>query len=176
MLTSFFKQHISKPYFTMSGEKLIEHSPQPLDPKTDYEKLDLTRTLLGYSFFFDFLFRKIALNWWWGIVKPNDYPASLKTEFKASEMSCKILQEWQDSLKSKGLNSYLVIQDYFKSRNFDSILERVKTCAEKQGFKTIDLRPQFEKIKSQDPSLFKSLWISKKGGHLSQEGNRKKAL
>lgn len=127
------------------------------------------------SFFFDLIFRKTALNWWWGIVKPNEYPPSLKTEFKGSEMSCKILQEWQISLKARGLKGYILIQDYFKSRNFEFALDKVKACAEKAGFRALDIRPFQEKMSSEEPLRFKSLWIHKKGGHLSAIGNEIKA-
>jgi len=67
------------------------------------------RRFLGYSYLFDFVFRKTALHWWWGIVDKRDYPKEFQTEESAEQTSCEILKEWRTKLASSKLLGIAVI-------------------------------------------------------------------
>ncbi|NDC22952.1 MAG: hypothetical protein EBZ49_02310 [Proteobacteria bacterium] len=99
MLTSFFKKHITKPYYLLENGSLIGKSQQ----------LSVLRRFLGYSYLFDFVFRKTALHWWWGIVDKRDYPKEFQTEESAEQTSCEILKEWRTKLASSKLLGIAVI-------------------------------------------------------------------
>ncbi len=134
MMTYFFKRHVTKPYFLLDAGRLKEHPAQMLDPVIEYEKLDLVRNVLGYSFVLDFIFRKTALVWWWGIPGPQSYPKEFKTGFDGYAVSCKILESWKSSLNANKLKGLVLIQDYFNFGTFTNNLDKVAGCAQRLGF------------------------------------------
>jgi len=99
----------------LEDETIKGYPPKILDPPINFEKLDPIRNILGYSFFFDFVFRKTLLAWWWGIVRPQSYPKEFRTGFQGDQVSCKILNEWKSSLDANKLKGFVIIQDYFRS-------------------------------------------------------------
>jgi hypothetical protein len=48
---------------------------ESLDPNYNYNGLDSIRKILGYSYFLDFVFRKLASDWWWAIVPKREVAA-----------------------------------------------------------------------------------------------------
>jgi hypothetical protein len=117
------------------------------------------------------------LAWWWGIVRPQTYPKEFRTGFQGYQVSCKILNEWKSSLDANKLKGFVIIQDYFKSKDFSNNLDKVAACAQRLGFAILDLRDLFGKASKTQPEFYRSLWILPKPGvHLSPVGNKEKAM
>ena len=175
MLTPFFKKLIPKPYFTLEQGQLTYFKAESLDPNYNYNGLDSIRKILGYSYFFDFVFRKLANDWWWAIVPKEEYAPHLKTSFNGETITCVLLENLGSRIKSKRRFGIVLLQDYFKSEARLGSFEKIRSCAESSGFLIVDAREHLYQIGRVDPQKYHSFWVRKNGGHLSAAGNREVA-
>jgi hypothetical protein len=166
---------VEKPYFELDprGELLLRNVPVSRT-RPRVSEIGWTRAVFGYSYFADWLMRRLGQAELW-------YIGGWRTEWvrrdlgPAIAISCALLARLDRMAHANGATT-LVVAEYAANHAYDGRNGREQKaaralleCAQQRGVETLDLLPALIAEKDRDLAYFKSLYARI---HHSDEGNR----
>jgi hypothetical protein len=163
---------VDKPYFSIEGDGL-KLMNVPVKDNPEKAQLGWFRDVFGRSYLVDFLFRRLAVNWWLSSGKMNSAPPEYKTSFDAVDVSCRILKRINSLGKEKHFVPVILGQVYWQDHSAayqtDSMVTDVMKCAQEQGLITVELEDEARDIYDHRPEEYDSLFLP--WAHMTNRGN-----
>jgi hypothetical protein len=166
---------VEKPYFQLdaSGELVLHNVPTSrARPRVD--EIGWTRSIFGYSYFADWLMRRLGkadlwyIGGWRTAWVSRDMPRAVAT-------SCKLLARVDRFAREREL-PFLAVAEYAavhvyggRGREERDHARALVDCARASGVETLDLLPELTTERARAPDTFSALYAKI---HLSSAGNR----
>ncbi len=154
-----------KPYFTIENQQLkLNNNPVPLTDHTgELREMDFFRRIFGYSYFTDFIMRRINAGYWLNHRIAIPYSGGFKKlNHDVIDISCRLLKRIQDFTIETNTELVILIQYDKHLKKSKVSIDDIINCARENGLNVLDL---YNVLESHEQ--FKSLYSN----HMTPKGN-----
>lgn len=166
-----------KPWYSIANGSLVYHPPAPVEkaaePTVAARAALAARDILSYSAVADFLFARLAANFWYGSGR-QEY---IKADTDPVQVTCLLLERLKKRVDADKIRMILFMQYYAPVIMFNpqppEDARQVNACAEKLGIEVVDQFASLKALTASDPHALRNYYMvyGDTFTHMNADGN-----